>query len=142
MLVHTDVPLALVVKDGKDFNWNRPSCNCGGEKVWGHGYVARFFAGIVAAVLLKRYRCPNCRRVFIMMPEGYAPRYQTPARVMCDALASRLMHRGWPRGLPRQRGWHWLRKFLAICRMDFPEDDLLTVLARLRGNGVHLLDQF
>jgi hypothetical protein len=58
---------------------------------------------------------------------------------MATALAARLAHRGWPRGVPRQRAGHWLRKFLARCRMDYLEDDPLALLRRVTGDGEHFL---
>ena len=79
-------------------------------------------------MLLKRYRCPTCRRVLTMVPAGFCRRYQTAAADMAAALAARLRHRGWPVGIPRQRAGHWLRKFLAQCRMNHPLDDPLSVL--------------
>ena len=89
----------------------------------------------MAAVLLKRYRCPTCQRVFTMVPGGFCRRYQTAAADMAAALAARLRHRGWPIGMPRQRAGHWLRKFLAQCRMDHPQDDPLTILEMETGGG-------
>jgi hypothetical protein len=130
--------LAQVAAQGKDFNWNRPTCGCGREKVWGHGFTARFFEGLDKAVWLKRYRCPGCGRVFTMIPAGFGRRYQSMISVIWASLEKRLSSLCWPSGLPRQRGGHWLRKFLAIYKMDFPDEDPLAVLYRLRGNGVHL----
>jgi hypothetical protein len=133
--------VAQIATEGKDFNWNRPLCSCGSKKVWGHGFVTRFFAGYLAGIFLKRFRCPDCRTVFTMLPEGYGRRLQTRLVEIAEALVSRLEHRGWPRALPRQRAGHWLRKFLKICQMNFPEDDPLLALDRLRGHGIHFFDQ-
>lgn len=92
--------------------------------------------GILLAVLLKRYRCPTCRRVFTMVPAGFYARHQTAAAAMVAALAARLRHRGWPIGMPRQRAGHWLRKFLTKCRMNHPLDDPLTVLGMAAGGNL------
>jgi hypothetical protein len=123
---------------GKKFNWNRPTCDCGCKKVWGHGFVARFFTGFLDALFLKRYRCPECRRVFILLPAGYGRRIQTVISEVWNAIESRLQTHEWPHGLPRQRGGHWLKRFLIHCRMNFAEEEPLSVLARLRSNGIHL----
>ena len=140
MLVFTDVSVDEIVAQGKAFKWIRPSCPCGSAKVWGHGYVWRFFAALASAVALKRFRCPACAQVFTMKPAGFCRRYQTAGSAMAAALAARMMHRGWPRGLPRQRAGHWLRKFLTRCRMDHPADDPLTVLGRVVvTDGAHFL---
>lgn len=138
MLQHTDSPLAQVAAQGKNFNWIRPSCGCGRKKVWGHGFVLRFFTGLAQAVWLKRFRCPGCCRVFTMIPSGFTRRYQSPVAVIWAALRFRLTHYCWPKGLPRQRGGHWLSKFLAMCRMDFAaEDDLVVVLQRAGAQKIY-----
>ena len=138
VLEHTDVPVAQVAAQGKDFNWIRPHCGCGREKVRGNGYVTRFFEGFALPLRLKRYGCPECGAVFTMIPAGFTRRNQSPAATIWASIRARLTCRCWPKGLPRQRSGHWLRKFLSICRMDFPDDDPVTVWDRLRGNGIHL----
>jgi len=141
VIVPTDVPVAELVAHGKKFNWNRPICDCGSEKVWGHGFVARFLAGFALPVFLKRYRCPACRRVFTLLPAGYGRRFQTAIAVVASAIESRLKDFRWPPELPRQRGGHWLKRFLAVCRMNFPDEEPLAVLGRLRGNGILLFGE-
>jgi len=50
------------------FKWIRPSCPCGSEKNWGHGFVTRIIDENV--VELKRFRCP--------IPEGLTTRVPPP----------------------------------------------------------------
>ena len=139
VLVDTDASIEEISSQARAFNWKRPSCPCGSGKVWGHGYVRRCFAALSAPLLLKRFRCRHCRTVFTLIPRGYERRYQTAAQAIGAAMVSRLTHRGWPRGLPRQRGGHWLRRFLRTCRMDLPSEDPLTALRRILDNGLPLL---
>lgn len=139
VLVFTDVLVDEIATQGKSFKWIRPSCSCGCLKVWGHGYRSRFVANFAEALLLKRFRCPRCRKVFTLLPEGFCRRYQTAGTEMGRALAARFAHRGWPRGFPRQRAGHWMRKFLCRCRMDHPADDPAVVLRRLLLDGIHFL---
>lgn len=137
VLIFTDASVDDIVAAGKAFKWERPCCPNGCRKVWGHGHVTRYLAALV--VLLRRFRCPTCGIVITMVPAGFCRRYQTAGAEMVAALTTRLRHRGWPPGVPRQRAGHWLRKFLAICRMDYWEDDPLLVLARLLEDGIHFL---
>ena len=139
MLVFTDARVEDIAASGKAFKWPRPSCPQGCPKVWGHGHVARYFAVLALAVWLRRYRCPTCRRVLTMVPDGFCRRYATAGADMAAALAARLRHQDWPRGVLRQRAGHWLRKFLRLCRMDYPTDDPLAVLLRLVADGIHFL---
>ena len=139
MLVFTDVPVEEIAAQGRQFKWKRPSCPAGCPKLWGHGFVVRFLTDTIGGVLLRRYRCPTCKVVITLVPDGFCRRYQTAGLAMAAAIRARLSHRGWPRGVPRQRGGHWLRRFLDICRMDHPGDDPLTVLGRLVADGCHFL---
>lgn len=74
-----------------------------------------------------------------MVPQGFCRRFQTAGLVMAKALEARLASRLWPRGFSRQRGGHWLRKFLNLCRMDYPDEEPLAVLRGLVADGVHFL---
>ena len=139
VLVPTSICLGDIAREGRSFKWERPVCPCGSPKVWGHGYVPRFFSCLVKALLLKRFRCPACRKIFTMMPEGYDRRYQTPRIVISHAIYSRLAERRWPQGVPRQRASHWLRTFLKRSRMDHPGLNPLDLLRRLLGDGVAFL---
>jgi len=56
VLIFTKACVEEIAKQGDSYKWERPCCPCGCPKVWGHGYVARIFAAILEAVLLKRYR--------------------------------------------------------------------------------------
>ena len=141
VLVPTDVSLGDLASQGKNFNWNRPQCDCGCQKVWGHGFVRRFFAGLAEAVFLKRYRCPWCGKVFTLLPLGYGRRLQTAISVVYDSIESRIAGLKWPEGLPRQRGGHWLRRFIRVCRMNFPDEPYLATLLKVRGNGIHFFGE-
>ena len=119
MANHTNVDLSVLYDAGKSYNWERPSCrkNCG--KVWGHGYVQRYFAGYMECFWLKRYRCPACREVITMHPLGFFKKYQSSIKQIFEALRHKLAYLRWPKGTSRQRGGHWLRKFTTKLKMDF-----------------------
>jgi hypothetical protein len=76
-----------------------------------------------------------------MIPGGFGRRFQSAVATIVMAIFERLTRLIWPVGVTRQRGGHWLRKFLNICRMDFPDDEPLRVLDRLRGNGIHFFSR-
>ncbi len=120
MKKHTDVDLSVLYEAGKSYNWERPSCRNGCQKVWGHGYVQRYFAGYPECFWLKRYRCPTCHEVITMQPLGFFKKYQSSIQQIFKALKHKLATLRWPLGTPRQRGGHWLRKFMAKLNMDFP----------------------
>ena len=119
MTNHTDVELSLVYEAGKSYNWKRPSCPNGCKKVWGHGFLRRYFERFPNPVWLKRDRCPTCAVVITLLPRGFLPRHQSSVRQIYDALLVKLETFRWPPLVPRQRGGHWLRRFINLVNMDF-----------------------
>jgi hypothetical protein len=125
MLNHNDVDLNQLSTEGKNFKWKRPICpKCSG-KVWGHGFVLTFFNGFPDLLFIKRYRCPSksCRKVIIMRPSGFWKKFQTNIEEIFNALVDRLEGLSWPLGVPRQRGGHWLRKFINKMKMLYGLDN-------------------
>jgi hypothetical protein len=139
LLVVTDASVEEIASEGRKFNWKRPCCPAGCPKVWGHGFVQRIFQGFAAALLLKRWRCPTCRKVITMMPPGFWPRYQTPVATIGAAIVGRFEHRGWLPDVSRQRGGHWLRSFLCLRHMDFPNEEPVPLVRRLINAGVRFI---
>ena len=78
--------------------------------MWGHGFVGAYFdeAGS-ERVLLKRYRCPECRVVIRIRPSGYWRRVQASIAEIRQCLFHRIRKGRWPprSNPPRQR--YWLR---------------------------------
>ena len=110
MICCQDVCLKEVADYGASFNWKRPQCPCFGLRVWGHGRVARYFEGFREPLLVQRFRCADCRKVFTCRPAAVWPRFLSFALTIIDALIARYAERFWPMGVPRQRGGHWLRR--------------------------------
>ena len=107
--------------------------------MWGHGFVARYYAAQPTAVRLRRYRCPSCKTVVTLRPKDFWPRFQTTISSIYEALRHRLVKHTWPPALARQRAGHWLRRFMAKARMDFADADPTPLLTWLYQNGIHFL---
>jgi hypothetical protein len=60
-------------------------------------------------VLLKRYRCPQCRVVIRLRPSGYWKRIQATVVTVRHCVEHRLKKGRWPPGSNPARGRHWLR---------------------------------
>lgn len=77
LVLFMDLCAKTLVELGRNYPWQRPErCpGCSGVRVWGRGFVLAYFdeAGS-GCVLLKRYRCPECRVVMPVRPSGYWPR--------------------------------------------------------------------
>jgi len=65
---------------GKEFPWEKPKyCPvCGSRRLWGHGFVIRYFQDIATGLWIKRYRCPDCHAVHTLRPFDYSPGFQYP----------------------------------------------------------------
>lgn len=111
MILSLCVSIKEIVECGRDFPWPRPtSCpRCRGNRVWGHGFVGCLFDGFLEQVLMKRWRCPDCRCVMKARPEGYFTRFQARMEKIRSSIAYRLRAGRWPPGSSRSRQGHWLR---------------------------------
>jgi len=111
MIIVVSVPINELLEKGRDFPWPRPrQCGrCGGVRLWGHGFVSAHFDGSIEPVWLRRYRCPDCRCIYRMKPEGHFKRFQALVHVILFSLIYRLYRGRWPPGLSRSRQGHWLR---------------------------------
>ena len=100
-----------ILKRGRDYPWPRPKlcprCRMGG--VWGHGFVLAYFDGLVEGLWLRRYRCPGCRCVVRVRPEGFLSRFQAPIESIRLSLSQRLEKGRWPPFISRSRQGHWMR---------------------------------
>jgi len=111
MLWRVPVNLKQINVQGRHYRWPRPECcpRCRNWRVWGHGYVERYFDGFAEALLVKCYRCPACGCVITSRPESHFPRIRSPRQVIRDHLHHRLSQGRWPpSSLARSRLRHWL----------------------------------
>jgi hypothetical protein len=122
---------------GRNFNWGKHDCENCQRSMWGHGFVGRYFSEFHSVLFLKRYRCPGCRRVVTVRPEGYWPHLRSSVRSIYLTLLARLTKGSWGPGTARQRAGHWLRRFVQKVRMDWGDaSDLKAALEFCHQKGV------
>ena len=126
---------------GKSFPWPRPErCpRCGSARLWGHGFVYAYFDEVPVAVWLKRYRCPACRAVIRLRPQGYWSRFQASVVAIRQSLSTKLGRGRWDPGLPRSRQRHWLKGLLRQVGLSLGASwsgDLLWAFDWLSGRGL------
>lgn len=111
MILFIPIILKELSIKGRGFPWPRMErCpRCGADTLWGHGYVMALFDGFDRPLLLKRYRCPNCRCVMRVRPLGYLARFQSPIVVIRKSMATKEEKGRWLSGLSRTRQGHWWR---------------------------------
>jgi len=119
---------------GPRYSWPKPTrCpKCQGLRLWGHGYVERYFDSIAVAIWLKRFRCPQCNAVHTCCPKGYLRSIRYPAFLVALCLAQKILHGRWIRCLCRQVQQYWYRTLRYLC----------STLQSIRAPSIEHLDQF
>lgn len=111
MIWSVPVNLKQIHDQKRNYRWPRPeSCpRCHNWRVWGHGYVERYFDDFTDALLLKCYRCPCCGCVLTLRPASHFSRIRSSQQAIHSHLQHRLNHGRWPpSALARSRLRHWL----------------------------------
>ena len=82
------IKLLLLFSLGKKYPWKKPlRCpRCASPRLWGHGFVSRYFFGFSKALWIKRYRCPDCSHVFPLRPSEFYPGFQYPRTVIIACI--------------------------------------------------------
>lgn len=118
LLVITRHNLEKIQEAGKDFLWQRPRrCPwCGSSRLWGHGFVLRYFFGYACGLWMKRWRCPDCGAVHTARPHEYAPGVQHPMKLQQQIIWQKLVGRPFLPEVSRQVQQHWKKVFTEMCR--------------------------
>jgi hypothetical protein len=117
MILSVKITIEELSKKGKGHKWDKNHCAKCERNMWGHGFVARYFAEVADAIYLKRYRCPACSIVVTTRPQTHWKSIQSAIVTIYSALKTRLSG-FWAPGFPRQRGLHWLQRFGAFAKME------------------------
>ncbi len=128
MIFNYKITVEELSKSGKNHKWERHFCNKCSRFMWGHGFVTRYFQSIDGCVYLKRYRCPKCTTVATTRPDGHWPMIRSSIRAIFSILLTRISSGTWPISFSRQRGGHWLRRFVNHAKMS-GETNLETFLS-------------
>ena len=137
MILLRKICLQDVSEQGKSFKWEAHDCEKCKRRMWGHGYVARYFAVLVAVIFMKRFRCPQCKTVATTRPIEYYSRVRSAVEIIYQTLKFRIERGCWGSGVSRQRAGHWLRKFGIKIRMDFCHLEMPEALDFCFGQGIH-----
>lgn len=126
MILFIKITIEELSKKGKTYKWEGHRCDKCQRNMWGHGFVARYFAEASDEIYLKRYRCPGCSTVVTTRPETHWRGIRSAILTIYEVLRSRLTG-FWPPGFPRQRGLHWLKRFVDLAKME-NQDNLPSFL--------------
>ena len=120
LILYLSVNCSEISRVGRGFSWPRPSrCpRCRGSRLWGHGYVRRFFDGTVGALWMKRWRCPDCGAVHTMRPETHWRGFWAERTTILTSLEGKESGRRWLSNLGRERQQYWWRGFQIQRQFD------------------------
>lgn len=127
--------MPALISQGKHYPWPRPQrCpRCGGLRLWGHGYVGRYFNPFSEPVWIKRWRCAECGSVHTLRPDTHWRRFWTALRQIVACLETKLEGGRWRKGVSRQSQQYWLRGYQKQSLLGGnPAADLATMIS----NGV------
>jgi transposase-like protein len=113
LILYNRLEIEKLQEFGKDFPWKKPEyCPvCKSKRLWGHGYVIRYFSKGQEGVYLKRWRCPECGAVHTVRPEGFLPRIMTPIKGIYNVLVNKLNGGTFFREFSRQSQQYWWKGF-------------------------------
>lgn len=136
LILYFGVDVKSLFERGKDFPWPRPaSCptpGCGSRRLWGHGYVRRYFEEYFQPFWVKRYRCPECEAVHTLRPRTFYKRFWYSALTILVSLLNKIIYGRWLRCLSRQVQQYWFKGFLFQCsRRSTTRSPPLEALRRL-----------
>jgi hypothetical protein len=140
MIVSVCAKLKEIYEQGRKYLWPKPkSCpRCHGSRLWGHGYVPAYFDDFVKALLLRRYRCPDCACVVRLKPEGIWKRFRASIETIRSCIRHRVETGQYLASLSRTRQGHWLRALMrkanAYLGQTLPRD-LAQAFERLTEMG-------
>jgi hypothetical protein len=147
LVLHVAVDVQMLMELGKKYPWPRPArcLSCRSSRLWGHGYVRRYFEGFVHPLWIRRLRCSDCRTVYTLRPDLFYRGFRYSILTILSSLASKISDLRWLPSIPRQNQQYWYRglKFQAqrLRNVPFPDGD--TVKGIILSGFIpvsHLLD--
>lgn len=138
LILHFSVDVKRLVEEGKNFPWPRPKrCpRCKSQRLWGHGYVLRYFEYWPHPVWLKRFRCPECRAVHTLRPERFWKGFHYSVLTILLSLLNKILENRWLRCLSRQVQQYWFKglRFQASRHRNRPDIDIQVLRQLLNQN--------
>lgn len=128
-----------LVEEGKDFCWPRPAqCpRCKGRRLWGHGYVRRYFEGFIQGVWIKRYRCPDCRAVHTLRPQEYYRGFHYSGLTILFSLLNKIVEGRWLKCFSYQVQQYWYKGFcFQACRRSNRKAPDIEVIKELFSQNI------
>jgi hypothetical protein len=140
LILHFGIDFKSLERLGKEYPWPRLECcpRCSGRRLWGHGYVLRYFDGWPEGLWMKRYRCVSCGAIHTMRPSSHWRGFWAPWRQILASMRRKLKKGRWLSGLSRQRQQYWWKGFAKQAARERHQPRSLDSLKELVG-GLRIL---
>jgi hypothetical protein len=129
LILYLSVDCSEISTSGKEYRWPRlRRCpRCGGTRLWGHGYVPRYFGSRAGPLWMKRWRCPECRAVHTARPWQYWRGFIVRASAIHASIVRKLAGKRWMHSFSRQRQQYWYAGFARqqLARPGLSPEELL-----------------
>ena len=111
MVLHVAVDVQRLFELGKKYPWPRPErcLACKSSRLWGHGYVQRYFEGFLLPLWVKRLRCPDCGVVYTLRPDLSYRGFRHYILTILFSLMTRMGDGRWLPSIPRQNQQYWFK---------------------------------
>jgi hypothetical protein len=83
--------------------------SCQSPRIWGHGYVRRYFEGFLGPLWIRRLRCPDCGTVYTLRPDLFYRGFRYSLLTILSSLMTRITDHRWLSFLPRQNQQYWYK---------------------------------
>ncbi len=115
MVLHVAVDVKRLFELGKKYPWPRPErcLVCKSSRLWGHGYVQRYFEGFTLPLWVHRLRCNDCHTVYTLRPDRFYRRFRYPVPTIILSLMTKIGRGFWLSFVPRQNQQYWLQGLAA-----------------------------
>lgn len=118
MIVAINATAKEIADSGADFQWPKVTCEKCSRVMWSHGFVSRYFEGLIESIRMKRCRCPGCGTIVVFRPEAFWPFLRSSIVSIYQQLLHRISYGNWPKGFSRQRGGYWMGKLAVALKMN------------------------
>ncbi len=127
-----------IIKDlGKKYLWNKPNMcpSCRGNRLWGHGFVLRYFQGFHLGLWMKKWRCPDCGAVHTGRPYDYPPGFQHSENTIYNAIRNKLSQKSYLKEISYQTQQYWHKALSFQSRLNNNWIDIEKFFTQYIMNG-------
>lgn len=140
IILYLSIKIKQLIEQKKSYPWPKlERCpTCSGSRVWGHGYVLRYFDDYEEGLWLKRYRCVDCGAVHTVRPESHYRGFWASWRTILCSLIEKGIKNRWLKGVSRQRQQYWWKGFLrqASRQCNLQEEPLFSLIKLFSKNVI------